>query len=76
MVYLTGKIEKKGFGFGVWALITEDGSVYELLDPPAPLCQAQSGVTIEGEIQEEVMTLAMIGPVLKVVSFEVGILDS
>jgi hypothetical protein len=73
MVSLKGDIEKKGFGFGVWALITEDGSVYELLDPPFPLCQAQRGATIKGEIQTEVMTLAMIGPALKVVSFEAGI---
>lgn len=73
MVILKGDIEKKGFGFGVWALIAENGSVYELLDPPAPLCRAQRGVTIEAEIQTEIMTLAMIGPVLKVLSFEVAI---
>ena len=30
-----GKVEKKGFGFGTWALVSEDGTTYELKDPAA-----------------------------------------
>ncbi|PZV27037.1 MAG: hypothetical protein DCF12_06670 [Snowella sp.] len=66
-----GKIEKKGFGFGVWALISEDGKTYELQNPPPELCQSHAKVKIEGTIQEGVMTLAMIGPVLAIESYEI-----
>lgn len=65
-IRVTGKTEKKGFGFGVWALVSEEGKTYELQTPPSELCQAHAKVTVEGTIQENVMTLAMIGPVLAV----------
>ena len=68
---VTGKIEKKGFGFGTWALVAEDGTIYELKDPPQELRQAIAKVQIEGQINEEVMTIAMIGPVLEVESFQI-----
>jgi hypothetical protein len=66
-----GKIEKKGFGFGVWALVSEDGKTYELQDHPPELCQTQTKVKIKDTIQEGVMTLAMIGPVLVIASYEI-----
>ena len=68
---VTGKIEKKGFGFSTWALVAEDGTIYELKDPPQELRQAIAKVQIEGQINEEVMTIAMIGPVLEVESFQI-----
>ncbi len=66
-----GKIEKKGFGFGLWALISQDGKTYELQNPPPESCQAHAKVKIEGTIQEGVMTLAMIGSVLAIESYEI-----
>ena len=68
---VTGKIEKKGFGFGTWALVAEDGTTYELKDPPQDLRQTLAKVQIEGKISEDVMTIAMIGPVLEVESFQI-----
>ena len=68
---VTGKIEKKGFGFGTWALVAENGTTYELKDPPSELRQAIAKVQIEGKISEDVMTIAMIGPVLEVESFQI-----
>ena len=68
---VTGTIEKKGFGFGVWALVTEDGNTYELKDPPAELEQSDLKVKIKGQIREDVMTMAMIGPVLEIKSWEI-----
>ena len=68
---VTGKIEKKGFGFGTWALVAENGTTYELKDPPQELRQAIAKVQIEGKINEDVMTIAMIGPVLEVESFQI-----
>jgi hypothetical protein len=70
-ITVTGKTEKKGFGFGVWALVSEEGKTYELQNPPPELCQTHAQVKIKGIIQENVMTLAMIGPVLAVESYEV-----
>ena len=68
---VTGKIEKKGFGFGTWALVAEDGTTYELKDPPQELQKAIVKVQIEGKISEDVMTIAMIGPVLEIESFQI-----
>ena len=67
----TGKIEKKGFGLGVWALVTQEGKTYELYQPPSELCKPISQVKIEGKIREDIMTAAMIGKVLEVTSFSI-----
>lgn len=67
---LSGTIDKKGFGFGTWALVTEDGQTYELKDPPQELQKSSIKVEIEGKIREDVMTIAMIGPVLEIESFK------
>ena len=65
-----GKIEKKGFGFGTWALVSEDGTTYELKDPAAELQREGIRVEVEGKIREDVMTMAMIGAVLEVESYK------
>lgn len=70
-ITVTGKIEKKGFGFGVWALVSEEGKTYELQNPPSELRQAHAKVKIEGTIQENVMTMAMIGPVLAIANYQI-----
>jgi hypothetical protein len=67
---VTGTIEKKGFGFGTWALVTDDGTTYELKDPAAELQQEGIKVEIKGKIREDVMTIAMIGSVLEVESYK------
>jgi hypothetical protein len=71
-ITVTGKIEQKGFGFGVWALVTEDGTTYELKDPPSELAKKLASVTIQGVTREDVMTMADIGPVLEIKSFTIN----
>jgi hypothetical protein len=71
-ITVTGKIEQKGFGFGVWALVTKDGTTYELKDPPSELATELASVTIQGVTREDVMTIADIGPVLEIQSFTVN----
>ena len=66
---VTGTIEKKGFGFGTWALVTDDGTTYELKDPPEELKQESLKVEIKGKVREDVMTIAMVGPVLEIESY-------
>ncbi|MDJ1181422.1 hypothetical protein PJF56_21385 [Roseofilum sp. BLCC_M91] len=67
---VNGVIEHKPLGPGTWALVAEDVT-YELKDAPDEIKQSGLQVQVEGTIREDVMTLAMIGPVLEVHSFEV-----
>jgi hypothetical protein len=68
---VTGKIERQGFGAGTWALVSDNRETYELKDAPAALQKPDLPVKIHGQIREDVMTIAMIGPVLEVQSFEI-----
>jgi ABC-type transporter Mla subunit MlaD len=71
-VTVRGTIERLGFGAGTWALTAEDGKTYEIYQgAPAGLLQAGQRVEVVGIQRDDVMTIAMIGPVLAVVSFEV-----
>ncbi|MBD2077748.1 hypothetical protein H6F86_28445 [Phormidium sp. FACHB-592] len=65
-----GKIERKGLGPGTWALVSNSGETYELHKAPKELQKAGLAVKIEGQIRKDVMTIAMIGPVLEVKQFE------
>ncbi|EDX75336.1 hypothetical protein MC7420_1254 [Coleofasciculus chthonoplastes PCC 7420] len=56
---------------GAWALVADSGETYELQDAPDELQQPNLNVKVQGEVREDVMTTAMIGPVLQVQSFEV-----
>jgi hypothetical protein len=69
-VTISGKIERKGFGMGTWALVADDGKTYELKDAPEQLRQSGIQAKVTGEIKNDLMTLAMIGPVLEVSDFE------
>ena len=67
-----GTIQRSPMGTGTWALVTHDGSTYEILKgAPKELLQAGLQVKAKGQVREDVMTIAMIGPVLEVKSFEV-----
>jgi hypothetical protein len=71
MITVIGGIERRGFGTGAWALVSEDGTTYELLDCPRDLRQAGLRVKAQGTLNDDVMTLAMIGKVFNVSSFEI-----
>ncbi len=70
MITVTGKIEKREVGIGAWALVTDEGTTYELRNPPDALCQPEKRVTVTGIIRNDVMSLAMIGDILEVESFQ------
>ncbi|HEY9728044.1 MAG TPA: hypothetical protein V6D50_16470 [Chroococcales cyanobacterium] len=70
-VKVTGVIERKGLGPGTWALVTDSGETYELKDAPNELKKADLKVKVEGQVRDDVMTFAMIGPVLEVKSYKV-----
>ncbi|MEP1057125.1 MULTISPECIES: hypothetical protein [Cyanophyceae] len=69
-IKVEGKIERKGLGPGTWALVSNSGETYELHKAPKELQKAGLAVKIEGQIRKDVMTIAMIGPVLEVKQFE------
>jgi hypothetical protein len=71
MITVIGGIERRGFGTGAWALVSDDGTTYELLDCPRDLRQVGLKVKVQGTLNDDVMTLAMIGKVLNVSSFEI-----
>jgi hypothetical protein len=68
---IVGKIEKKGFGTGTWAILTGNGQVYELKGITPELQKVGIKVEIEGRIRDDVMTLAMIGPVFEIESYRI-----
>ena len=69
-ITVKGVIERQGFGPGTWALVGEDGETYELKDAPSELKKAGLKVRVTGLVRKDIMTFAMIGPVLEVQSFE------
>jgi hypothetical protein len=69
-VQIEGTIERKGFGPGTWAIVTPNGETYELKKAPNDLQKDGLKVKINGTIREDVMTFAMIGPVLEVETFQ------
>lgn len=71
MTTLEGTIQRSDMGTGTWALVTRDGTNYEIYKgAPKDLLQPGIRVKVNGQIREDVMTIAMIGPVLEVKSFE------
>ena len=69
-ITVKGVVERQGLGPGTWALVGEDGETYELKDAPSELKKAGLKVRVTGLVRKDIMTFAMIGPVLEVQSFE------
>jgi hypothetical protein len=75
-ITVTGTIDRKGFGKGTWALVADNGEQYELYQgAPQQLLQKGQKATVKGKIREDIMTIAMIGPVLEVESFDLASSD-
>lgn len=71
MLKVKGTIQYRAIATGTWIIETETGEVYELYKPPQAILQDNLRVSIEGRIREDVMTVAMVGKILEVFSFEV-----
>jgi len=70
-IHVTGTVERKGFGSGTWALVSTDGETYELHEAPKELRHDGLKVKARGQVREDVMTMAMIGPVLEIEHYEI-----
>ncbi|MCU0571038.1 MAG: hypothetical protein MUF49_31290 [Oculatellaceae cyanobacterium Prado106] len=72
-ITVEGMVQRSGMGTGTWALVARDGTTYEIFQgAPADLLKPEQKVKVKGQIREDVMTMAMIGPVLEVKSFELS----
>lgn len=71
-IQVQGTIEYQAFGTGTWALVTDEGISYELLEPPPALQHAGLEVNIQGRERSDVMSLAMIGPILEILDYAVA----
>jgi hypothetical protein len=70
-ITLTGTIQHRDIGTGAWALLTDEGVTYEILrGADKNLLKVGQKAKVTGQVREDVMTVAMIGPVLEVKSFE------
>jgi hypothetical protein len=71
-ITITGTIERRDIGTGAWALVSDDGKTYEILKgADKNLLKAGQKAKVTGQVREDIMTMAMIGPALEVKSFEV-----
>ncbi|AFZ23600.1 hypothetical protein Cylst_1309 [Cylindrospermum stagnale PCC 7417] len=70
-ITVTGTIQRREIGMGAWALVTDEGVTYEILKgADKNLLKSGQKAKVTGQVREDVMTIAMIGPVLEVKSFE------
>jgi len=65
-----GTIEFLDIEGGVWVLTLPSGQHYALFRAPKELLQEGLQVTIQGQVREDWVTTAQVGPVLEVKSFQ------
>ncbi|KST62333.1 hypothetical protein [Mastigocoleus testarum] len=69
-ITVKGTIERRDIGMGAWALVTEEGTTYQIMrGADKKLLQSGQKAEVNGKIREDIMTNAAIGPVLEVNSF-------
>lgn len=70
MIEVEGTVQRSPLGLGAWALHTAD-TTYEIYQgEPADIQQEGLTIRAQGRIRDDVMTIAMIGPVLEITRFE------
>lgn len=69
-IQVTGKIERRDIGTGTWVLIADGGNLYELQKIPKDMPKPCDRLTVTGELKPDIMTLAAIGPVVEVQSYQ------
>lgn len=69
-ITIKGTVERRDIGVGTWAIVTEEGTTYQIMKgADKKLLQSGQKVEVTGKVREDIMTNAMIGPVLEVNSF-------
>jgi hypothetical protein len=71
-IKLSGTVRYIDMGMGTWALVTDSGEQYELMQPaPSNLLQEGLKISAFGTIRDDVMTIAAIGKVFAIRGFHV-----
>ncbi len=68
---VTGTVKYQPVGVGTWTIVSDKGVTYELYKPPAEIKENDLKVTIEGKIKKGIMTIAMVGDVLEIDSYNI-----
>jgi hypothetical protein len=68
MATITGTVRKLGIEGGLWALITDEGEQYHLVEAPEQLLEEGLRVEVKGEVPQGA-SIAMVGSMLRVKSF-------
>jgi hypothetical protein len=66
MAKLQGVIRRNSVEGGVWTLAAQDGITYQLIGADPGALSDGARVEVEGEVDEQAMGFAMVGPHLKV----------
>ncbi|MBV6625429.1 MAG: hypothetical protein KI793_21295 [Rivularia sp. (in: Bacteria)] len=71
-IKVKGTVERRDVGMGAWAFVSEDGKTYEIMrGADKTLLQAGQKAEVTGDVREDIMSAAMIGPMLEVKSFNI-----
>jgi hypothetical protein len=62
----TGTVKANPLEGGVWMLDASDGFMYQLMDADTSVLKEGLSVEVEGEVDRNMMSFAMTGPILKV----------
>ncbi|MHB8872332.1 MAG: DUF5818 domain-containing protein [Myxococcaceae bacterium] len=63
---LSGKVAFRDVETGVWVLEGDDGKTYQLAGGDRKIKKNGSRIEVDGEVDSQALTAAMVGPVLTV----------
>ena len=69
MKKLTGRVIFRDIETGVWVLEGDDGTTYQLAGGDRKIKKDGQRIEVEGAVDEDVMTSAMVGPVFNVARY-------
>ena len=61
-----GTVEFRDVEMGVWVLVGDDARTYQISGGRSSLLKEGQRVEVDGEVDEDAMSVAMVGPVLRV----------
>lgn len=65
-IKVRGTVQSISVSGGVLALVTDDGTTYELVDPPGPVARPGVRVEAELEIDRSAVSIGMVGGLARV----------
>lgn len=66
---LSGKVERADVGGGAFVLVADDGRRYQLTGGDRGMKQIGARIEVEGEVDAGGVSVAMVGPILRVKSY-------